>query len=178
MEKLPLYFSRTYSLESRLPGAGSDMLVRVGIEGRCVFVDDESGQLGARYWYNGVNPGGVAGSGDTRQEAERDFFDAIGLTLQELTSESGSQEEFRDLVKAFVEDVNRPELQDWLKLRQEVRAGAVSASDLAPEKADKMPRSVVEVFTRKSDPGEPELESTLPHLEIASRTEIKLAACG
>lgn len=100
-----------------------------------VFVDDESGQLGARYWYNGVNPGGVAGSGDTRQEAERDFFDAIGLTLQELTSESGSQEEFRDLVKAFVEDVNRPELQDWLKLRQEVRAGAVTASDLAPERA-------------------------------------------
>lgn len=170
MKQIPLYFNQLYSLEGKLPTYGVDILVRVAIEGRCVFVDDETGELGARYWVTGVNPGGVVGSGDSEQEAKTDFFDVMGSAIEGMATAAGNQEEFVRFVQEFVAETDLAELKDWMALRQQVRTGQLTESGLRQEKAERISRALVEVFYSQVD-----LEK-IPAANDAFPAEFKITA--
>lgn len=147
MKQLPLYFTRTYGLEGDVPSQGVKILVQVQISGRFVMLDDESGELGARYWISGVNPGGAVGEGGTEPEAREAFHDAVGCTLVQLAAASQSQEEFEASVRKFVRQADVAELRTWRALRDEVRAGKLSADESLPrEKAERQNRVSIKVF--------------------------------
>ena len=147
MKRLPLYFTRTYGLEGEMPSKGVKVLIRIQISGRFVLLDDESGELGARYWISGVNPGGAVGEGATEPEAREAFHDAVGCTLAQLAVASKSQEEFEASVRKFVRQADVAELRSWRALRDEVRAWKLSADESLPrEKAERQNRVSIKVF--------------------------------
>lgn len=152
MQRLPIYFSQTFYLEGRDGDSGArNFMVKVLIEGRCVLAQELPEEMGARWWFYGVNPGGIAGSGATADEARFDFYDRVQSILVDLAGESQSFEEFKESVEAFVSEASEPELQDWLKAREEVRAGRADAVGYRRVTTDEAPRCSVELFVDQDD---------------------------
>lgn len=152
MQQLPIYFSQNFYIEGReAESGGRNFMLKIFVEGRCVLAQEDPDEMGARWWFYGVNPGGIAGSGSTADEARFDFYDRVQSTLVDLAGESQSLEEFEASVQTFVSDTSEAELRDWLSAREEVRAGRAEAVGLRRVTTDKEPKCAVELLINQTE---------------------------
>lgn len=121
----PLLFARREVVE------GNGFAARVALSGRALLTDEEG-----EYWVEGVNPGGLAASGSSANEALTQFCQDILAVLFDIAGEAGSFEAFRAEVTRFFYDTSEPALQDWEQAVQRVRAGQVNADWLVKRPAE------------------------------------------
>lgn len=167
MDRIPLFFNR------RLLVAGRGFIAQVAIEGRCILELTDEGFVS----FLGVNPGAVAGQGDSRGEAYHDLLENVRLVLIDLANEAPGFERFKDLVERFVLETNRPFEAAWRAAVEDVHAGKVDHSDY-PRAVDaaRPPSVTVELLaeqragraapTRELAPDLNPQDEDLPHVAV------------
>jgi len=126
MTHYPLLFARREKVE------GNGFIARVAVSGRVLLTGEEDGE----FWVEGVNPGGVAASGKSANEALAQFCQDFLAILFDIASDAKDFEGFREQVKKFFEDTSKPALQEWEEAVQQVRAGEVNAEWLTKRPAE------------------------------------------
>jgi hypothetical protein len=111
---------------------GAGFVADISTQGRALLVDE--GEEG--FWMYGVNPGGIAGSGETTAEAQADFRQRYKSVLFDFASVSQGFEDFEKSVQKFFAEVNEPTEEEWNAAVQDVRAGKVEADWLAKGRAE------------------------------------------
>jgi hypothetical protein len=109
---------------------GSGFIADVCIKGRATAVldaIDEEGNLQAEWWFNGVEPGGLARGGSTLNESYYSFRRALKEIFVEIAFQSGNFDEFKTRVERFAHEVNRPEERDWLEAVKAVKSGELGS---------------------------------------------------
>ncbi len=99
--------------------AGNGFLAGVAVDGRAVL--EESPEDGA--WFYGVDPGGIAGHGETSQEAHQEFREVYRSILDDISAEAADFPAFEALVTEFLSSINRPNEEQWLESVELVKAG-------------------------------------------------------
>jgi len=114
MSHYPLFF--TY--RDRIFGNG--FLAEVTSHGRilCATEDDER-------WVYGVEPGGIAATGDNEQAALEAYRQSFTNVLLDLATEAESFDAFRTAALKFFADINRITEDDWKKAVEQVRERAI-----------------------------------------------------
>lgn len=124
----------------------------VATNGRALFVEEDG-----ECWFYGVNPGGMAASGNSPDEAHTAFRTRFQQVLADFAAAAPTFEDFRHEVERFFRETNEPTEQDWTAAVEEVRAGRVSAEGL-PQKPAASPRSISvlmkHVFTARDNEAE------------------------
>lgn len=125
MSQYPLFFAyRDYIY-------GNGFLADVTSHGRILCVEEEG-----EVWVYGVEPGGLAASGNTVKEALRAYRTTFTNILVDLAADAGSLDAFRDVVRASFHEVNASFESDWKAAVEAVRAGTISLADTPTENAD------------------------------------------
>lgn len=124
--------------------AGNGFIARVQIRGRCLLEETDTNF----YSVLGVNPGAVAGDGDTISEAHHSFLEGVRLNVFETASEASDFDEFKVLVERFVRQTNRPNEALWRAAVERVRAGEVDIEGVRREDADGEAWVLVELVAR------------------------------
>lgn len=119
MDRIPLFFNYHGPLV-----AGRGFIARVRFEGRCIL--EHTGEDFVSFL--GVNPGAVAGQGDTQEEAYRGLLENVRWVIVDLATEGSSFGQFKDLVERFVLETNYPFEVAWHEAVANVRAGKVDRS--------------------------------------------------
>lgn len=122
MTTFPLF----YTFKKFVSGAG--FIADVYIRGRATAIaarSDEGG--GIEWWFNGVEPGGLARVGPTLNESYYAFRDALEEILIEIAHQSKTFQEFEDHVHRFANQINEPEEKDWQEARAAVRRGELDS---------------------------------------------------
>ena len=125
MTHYPLLFGRREKVE------GNGFMARVAVAGR-VLLTDEDGE----FWVEGINPGGLAASGNSANEALAQFCLDFLAVLFDIASEAESFDHFRDQVQKFFNETSAPALKEWEEAVQQVRAGRVNADWLTKRPAE------------------------------------------
>lgn len=133
MDRIPLFFTRSLMV------AGRGFIARVAIEGRCIL--EQTGDDFVSFF--GVNPGAVAGQGQTRGEAYHDLLENVRLVLVDFASEASGFEQFKEAVERFVLETNYPFEAAWRAAVEDVQAGRVDRSDFPRALDAARPASVV-----------------------------------
>jgi len=110
MTNYPLLFGRHEKVE------GDGFIARVAVAGR-VLLTDEDGE----FWVEGVNPGGLAASGGSANEALAQFGRDFLAVLYDIASDAKSFDHFREQVEKFFNDTSAPALKEWEEAVQQVR---------------------------------------------------------
>ena len=124
----------------------------IATNGRALFVEDDG-----EFWFYGVNPGGMAASGQSPDEAHAAFRSRFRHVLADFAAAAATINEFRGAVEQFFSETNEPTEQDWTAAVEAVRAGQVSAEGV-PQKPAASPRSISvlmkHVFTARDNEAE------------------------
>jgi hypothetical protein len=140
MTTYPLFFTFRDTLTVR------GTLVEVVARGRALAVQDDEG-----WWFYGVNPGDVAQSGANSSEALAAFRKAFTEILHTLAISVTTTDHFKESAERFLETTNEPNLKDWIRATEEVRAGRVSAA-LPIQDANTPPSIEVKILGKKGAP--------------------------
>jgi hypothetical protein len=168
MDRIPLFFNSGGLV------AGRGFIANVSIEGRCIL--ERTGKDFVSFL--GVNPGGVAGQGDTQSEAYHDFLENLRLVVFEFADEATNFEPFKALVEQFVLEANRPFEQAWHSAVADVRAGKIDRSNYPRVLDADRPASVSVELVAVQTPGETAPTRNLdPDLNPMDE-EQPLVACG
>lgn len=120
-------------LQQNVMGVG--YIVKVDIQARVTAEIEPDGSA----WIFGVNPGGIAASGKTLNEAVGDLRNTFSTVLIDMIAESKNDfEAFRALVQGFVHSTNDSAVSEWNAARQAVRTGRITL-DLRKEQGDIKP---------------------------------------
>lgn len=95
-------------------------LAGVTVRGRGLLVPEDGS-----WWFSGVEPGGVAVSGGSPQEAYLRFIEAFKTILSEISAEAKNFKEFAEQVTEFVQDADREDEVRWLEAAAAIRSGAL-----------------------------------------------------
>jgi hypothetical protein len=139
MTNYPLLFGRHEKVE------GDGFIARVAVAGR-VLLTDEDGE----FWVEGVNPGGLAASGGSANEALAQFGRDFLAVLYDIASDAKSFEHFREQVEKFFNDTSTPALRDWEEAVRQVRMGQLDAAWLAKRPAESRLGIQVTLFSQPS----------------------------
>ena len=130
--KYPLLFTYRDTL------FGNGFLVEVqAVNGRALCVKESDDE----FWVYGVNPGGMAASGNTADAAHTAFRKAFSHILIDLAHDSDSFEAFRTAVARFFDDANPGYEAEWQTATHAVRRGEVALDDV-PVMPANSPRSI------------------------------------
>lgn len=140
MNPYPLFFT----LKELVYGDG--FVAECAIQGRALAVQEEERE----WWFNGVEPGGLAERGETLNDAYYSFRDTLKEILFDISYKAESFEAFEASVKRFMHDVNRPNDVDWWACVEAGRKGELQAptANMREEDADKEPH----VYVTRIDP--------------------------
>ncbi|HET9228736.1 MAG TPA: hypothetical protein VFR31_18800 [Thermoanaerobaculia bacterium] len=141
MMRYPILFGRRELIE------GNGFVASVSVNGRALLTEDANG-----LWVEGVNPGGFAAQGDSRQEALSEFCSELRAVLFDIAADAGAYEEFRTSVEQFFQETNAAAAREWDEAVQEIRAGRVTADWLAQRPAES-PLSVEVALIRQPQAG-------------------------
>ena len=108
----------------------------IATNGRALFVEEDGG-----CWFYGVNPGGMAASGQSPDEAHAAFRTRFQAVLADFAAAASTFEEFRSEVERFFSETNEPTGREWEAAVDAVRAGRVAAEGI-PRKPAASPRSI------------------------------------
>lgn len=163
MNHFPLFF--TY--RDRLFGNG--FLAEVTSHGRilCAREDDEN-------WVYGVQPGGIAATGENPRATLDAYREAFTNVLIDLAAEAPSFDAFRDAVIEFFEEINVPYAEDWRRAVDEVRNHIADLPEIRREKADAT--CYVQVEQKHPASFSPKDNQQLPQLEPALAIRDMVAA--
>ena len=137
MTKYPLLFTFRDKIEGR------DFVAEVVAHGRVLAVEEQEG-----WWLYGVQPGDLAESGTTAQEAVAAFRKTFTEILLDIVTSVTDVSALRDEVQRWFAAVNEPTEREWREAVEEVRAGRVTA-ELQKESAES-PRWVEVVLLKKA----------------------------
>lgn len=115
---------------------GNGFVASVAADGRALLVEEDGG-----YWMYGVNPGGAAGGGASRDAAFNDFKQAYLSVLFDAALEATTFEAFKAEVERFFNEENQPTAKRWLSARGDVQQDRV-ACDLEKVDADSRPARI------------------------------------
>ena len=104
--------------------------------GRALCVHESDG-----FWMYGINPGAMAASGDSPEQAQAQFRALFSANLKDLALESASLEEFTKKVAEFFNDTNPGHERDWLRAVEAVRRNDVDVPGIPRAPADS-PRTI------------------------------------
>lgn len=129
---------------------GSGYIAEVCIKGRATAIaeriESNDGDTAEEWWFNGVEPGGLARGGPSMNESYYSFKEGLKEIMVELAYRSAGYDEFKDYVVKFVHEVNEPEARDWSAAVEEVRNGNLdSPSPSMRRDTDHAGRATVEV---------------------------------
>ncbi|MGH8059230.1 MAG: hypothetical protein ACREOH_18680 [Candidatus Entotheonellia bacterium] len=105
--------------------SGNGFVAGVYVQGRgsMVFESDEG------WWLYGVEPGGLAESGNTPKEAHLKFVADFKEVLFDIASDATSFEAFKKEVERILTQVNKPEADRWENAVKAIRSGKTPLSD-------------------------------------------------
>lgn len=130
---IPLFFTYRDCL------FGNGFVVEViAKNGRALCVRESDG-----FWMYGINPGAMAASGETPDEAHTEFRSIFSAVLKDLAHEAGSFDEFQALVTAFFNDTNPGHEREWFGAVEAVRSQKVDASGIPRVPAETPPEIVI-----------------------------------
>jgi len=132
----------------RDPIFGRGYLAGVATEGRGLLVDE--GDDG--WWMYGVNPGGLAAGGQTKEEAIASFREMYNAVLFDIAEEVADFGAFQAAVHEFFEEANEPYLEEWEAATEEARDKKSSADWLPTRQKQVAKRSVKVVLLREMKP--------------------------
>lgn len=112
MERYPIFLTFKELI------AGEKFIAGISGRIRASLVKDEG-----KYWFYGVNPGGIDDGGVTLAEAQFRFRDSFKKVLQEIAQDCHSFEAFQTEVQNFITETDDAEEKDWLSARQSIRDG-------------------------------------------------------
>jgi len=121
----PLLFGRRELVE------GNGFIARVAVTGRALLSQEDE-----EFWVEGINPGGLAGKGQSPSEALADFCLAFRAILFDIASDAGSFQAFHDEAQRFFQETNAPALREWEEAVQRVRTGELDADWLSKRPAE------------------------------------------
>lgn len=152
MSQYPLFF--TY--RDRIFGNG--FLAEVASHGRilCATEDDER-------WVYGVEPGGIAATGENEKAALEAYRQSFTNVLVDLAAEAASFDEFHAAVLRFFAEVNHETEADWKRAVEQVRQRAIDLP-IKREDADSECYVLVE---QKQQPSFTPKDNEPPYLEPA-----------
>lgn len=119
-----------YSLRELVHGEG--FVARVELDGRALATEEDAGE----WWVYGVNPGAIAASGQTLQEAFAALQASFRAYLVDCAASEPSFETFKEEVELFLHETDSEALDDWDKALKAVRAGVATPQDLGKKSAD------------------------------------------
>jgi hypothetical protein len=91
---------------------------------------------GDGFWMYGVNPGGIAASGESHAEARAAFREGYRTVLFDLAAKAESFDAFRREVEQLFAETNEPTLAEWDSAVQDVRSGKVDADWMGKRSAE------------------------------------------
>lgn len=120
--------------------AGRGFLAGVMVEGRALMAEEDG-----RWWVYGVDPGPLAGSGQTPMEAYHSFRQALQEVLFDSAADAQNYEAFKADVEHVLRQRDEADANRWERARQEVRAGAEVVESLKelPRKTGTVPINVL-----------------------------------
>jgi hypothetical protein len=149
---------------------GHDFLAKVTVDGRALLVQEGE----ADFWVYGVEPGGIAGGGDTMEACRADFRNGQREVLYDMAYRASTFKEFEAEVQAYFDTFCEATAVEWGAAVQEVRGDRIEDPGL-PRQAAESARGV-EVVRLVLGP-ELNEEAILPTLRPASDlAESRLAA--
>ena len=132
MNNLPLLFNYL----DTIPYKGN--LFEFSVQGRILLAKEEDGEI----WVYGVNPGGLAGGGDTIEEAISNFRNNYRTMLFDLSAEAFDIDSLKNEVEKFIYQENSFNAEAWEKAVEEVRKNNVSINGLQKLSAEQNPPNV------------------------------------
>lgn len=111
---------------------GDGYLAGVAVDGRALLHEEDDGYV----WVEGVNPGGVTGTGNSHTEALEDFRKNYRGALYDIALEASNFKAFRREVKEFFENTGDLPVRDWEEAVEDVRAGKITADWLSRRSAE------------------------------------------
>jgi hypothetical protein len=151
--------------------AGNGFIARVTIRGRCLFEETDQDF----YSVLGVDPGAVAGDGNTMGEAHHAFLERVRLIVFEIAEEAEDFESFQAQVRQFVETTNRPNEHLWDRAVELVRAGEVDLEGVRREDADSTSWVKVDLIAAEDEAGpRPRIEPAMN--EPSTHEDFQIAA--
>jgi len=115
---------------------GRGFVAFVQANGRALLTEDAENA-----WLYGVNPGGIAGGGSSRDDAVRRFKDSYLSVLYDIAAEAQSFDEFKQEVERFFYDVHEPNEREWSAAHAAVKSGDLT-TDLPQVKAETRPTRI------------------------------------
>ena len=144
---LPLYFDFREVVE------GDGFIAALRMRGRVTGMRD----FGS-YWIYGVNPGGLAQSGDDLASAGANFRRALTEVLFDFAEEASDFDRFREEVRSFLNETDDGSTEEWVEARRQVRAGPVPEVGLRAETAELDPRLEIRNLLDPATGPEPRLD--------------------
>jgi len=115
MLSYPLYFT----FKGVIPCKDSKALLVAKARVLMTIEDDE-------VWLYGVQPGGMAAFGKSRQEAFVNFRVAFANILVDIESEAANGEEFDQAARRFFHDIDKQDAKVWEESREGIRSGKIN----------------------------------------------------
>ncbi|MCL4557984.1 MAG: hypothetical protein M1491_05040 [Deltaproteobacteria bacterium] len=132
MKSLPLLFNYSDTIQYK------GDLIEFTIQGRILLTREEDGEV----WVYGVNPGGLAGGGETIEEAISNFRNNYRAMLLDMSSEARDMNSLREQVERFIYQENSLNADAWQKAIEEVRNKNISIEGLQKLSAEQNPPNV------------------------------------
>ena len=110
-------FALLFKFRDKVQGHG--YLAGIEVEGRALLTQDEDG----KFWFYGVNPGGMAQNGATPEMAYKNFRVFFSEILADFAEDAKSIREFHLMVSEFMADIDVVEAGRWQAARDALRAG-------------------------------------------------------
>lgn len=121
--------------------------IRITLKGRALATNEGEDD----WWISGVNPGAVAGSGGTLQEAFTDFRLRIKAVCIDFLVEARDFDHFRREVERFFHEREENSAREWETAREAVRAGSAPLPALELERNPPQPSVDVRCVSRAQD---------------------------
>lgn len=134
-KNIPMHYPLLFGYHDLV--AGEHFVAGVSINGRGLLVQEEEG-----WWLYGVNPGVLAASGDSREEAILNFRQTWRAILYDLAGDGGDFATFQREVEEVFRQTNRPNEELWQTAAEEISAGRPDAHWLPTRKASEQPLRV------------------------------------
>lgn len=116
MTRYPILFARRELIE------GNGFVAGVAVSGRLLLTEEEG-----EAWVEGVNPGGIAASGETPGQALAEFCSEYRVVLFDIAAAAPNFEDFKDEVERFFHGASSTVAAEWEMAVKDVQAGKVDA---------------------------------------------------
>ena len=116
---------------------GHGFVALVETTGRAMCEKEETGG----FTIAGVEPGGVAASGETCEAALHEFRQTFRMVLMDIATEAPTFDAFHSEVRRFIHETSSATLTDWARAVEAARHAADRVPDVARVRPD-MPASV------------------------------------